>query len=215
MISQDKWFFFEGGGSIKSIEELKNELSHMDESTFGHHVNINRNDFANWIEGVFGESVLAQSMREVSEREGLIIILEEFLKNKDLVHQHYEQKHHELHKEHILAEHKNQEHKPTEENQKVIMPDEIKIFEYPKHEEKILTEQELKDMVGEAKEVLREKEHKSEHEPKLSDLRHHEHEIHKHEHHKFIVKEFIYGFVLGLIFGFILLGIIYNSIGAI
>ena len=78
-IPKNKWFFFKNGRHASSIEELKQALAWLGDDEFRHHVNIQRNDFANWIEDVFHEENLAHSMREVAERDGLLIILENFV----------------------------------------------------------------------------------------------------------------------------------------
>lgn len=84
MIEEDKWFYFLKGRKAKSIDELRDILEVIDESEFKHHVNHHKNDFANWIEGVFGEKELAKNMREVSEKEGMIIILDDFVDKKHI-----------------------------------------------------------------------------------------------------------------------------------
>lgn len=173
MIKKDKWFHFTSGRKASSIEELKELLKNMGEAEFRHHVNNERNDFANWIEDVFGETRLAQSMREVSEREGLLIILENFLKKK---------------------QHKSRYPKKIKG---LIIPKEKRISQEAGKE---LSEKEIKNIVYEAKQVFeREEKHKA------RKTKHH-----KPEHHMFIVKEFIYGFILGLIFGLLMLGVILN-----
>ena len=81
-IPKEKWFFFKNGRHASSIEELCRALEWLGDDEFRFHVNMQRNDFANWVEDVFHEGELAHSMREVAEREGLLIILDEYLKNK-------------------------------------------------------------------------------------------------------------------------------------
>nr|MCK4930149.1 hypothetical protein [Nanoarchaeota archaeon] len=176
MIKKDKWFCFASGRKASSIEELKELLKNMGETEFRHHVNNERNDFANWIEDVFGETRLAQSMREVSEREGLLIILENFLKKK--------------------------QHKPEHSTR---ISSEVG---------KELSEKDIKNMVDEAKQVF-EKEIEEEEKYKVERTEpprpeHLKLKYPKPEHHRFVVKEFIYGFILGLIFGLLMLGIIFN-----
>jgi len=173
MIPQEKWFYFASGKKASSIEELRSVLEAMDEAEFRHYVNNEKNDFANWVEGVFKEKRLAQNMREVSEREGLLIILEDFLKKK-------------------LR--KTERHKKIK---RLIIPKEKRISPESGKE---LSEQEIKNIVDEAREVFEKEE-----QPRARKTRHL-----RDEQHRFIVKEFIYGFLLGLIFGLIMLGIIFN-----
>ncbi|MBW2990623.1 hypothetical protein KY348_02870 [Candidatus Woesearchaeota archaeon] len=176
MLTDDKCFHFADGRKASSIKELKEILNQMSEAEFRHHVNNERNDFANWVEGVFEERKLAQNMREVSEREGLIIILNEFFREK---------------------KHKMKSH---EKLKRLIIP-KNKIISQGK--EKELSGKDIKGIVDEAKHVLSQAIHKTTKKPKHRRIEH-------PDYTKFVVKEFIYGFVLGLIFGLIMLGIIFN-----
>jgi len=172
VVTQEKCFYFTSGRKAYSIEELSQVLKDMGDAEFRHHVNNERNDFANWVEDVFKESELAHNMREVSEKEGLIIILEDFLKKR------------------------RHEHKHHKKIRRVIIPENKRTGSVS---EKELSEKKIKSIVHEAKQMLEEEEHKA---------RKAEHP--KPEQYRFIVKEFIYGFLLGLIFGLIMLGIIFN-----
>jgi len=199
-LPEDKWFYFRNGKRASSIQELKDILEEMDEFEFKHHVNNERNDFANWIEGVFQEKKLAKSLREVSERDGMIIILEEFL----------DKKHPEVEAEQESVSEGKSEEEETEEKEeaaelgsRVIIPPDKKLG---LDSEKDLSEHEIKNMVAEAKQVL-DKQIERQHKGKVFvESR----EAKAPEHHKFVVAEFIYGFVLGLIFGLIMLGILFN-----
>lgn len=182
LISQDKWFYFASERKASSIEELKEVLKSVDEAEFTHHVNNERNDFANWVEGVFKEKRLAKRMRGISDREGMITILEDFLKKKKEKKESYQK------------------------IKRLIIPEEKKIISEPVKEEseKELSEKEIKGIVDEAKQVF-EKEVTEEEKHKAEGAKHHKLEL-----SRFIVKEFVYGFILGLIFGLIMLGIIFN-----
>lgn len=286
-----KWFYFKHGRKAKNIEELKEALKSMNDAEFNHHVNDTRNDFANWVEHVFGEKELADKLRKVYNKEDTYTIIDEFLKTKSstpFVHQEqsrprqqYTPRHGkekikpEVHdekakilpafEEHeyltfdehttpkLYAEAKEQEEEKekssvditeekatfkeiSEEKEEeqhyedypelpVIKPiddfekeseiissaeEETKIeeksedSEEKQKEEKVLSESELQKVVMNAKQALEE------------EAQHHELFL-KHQqewHHKFIVKEFIYGFVLGLIFGMMMLGFILKLNGA-
>ena len=129
MLEQNKWFYFVNGRTASSIEELKDVIEGMNEPDFRHHVNNERNDFANWAEGVFEEYKLAKSLREISEKDGMIIILEDFLSEK------------------------NEQQKilppidPPKLMKKVIIPKEKKLS---LEAEKDLSEKDIKDLVNEA-----------------------------------------------------------------
>ncbi|MGB9748434.1 MAG: hypothetical protein ACP5H9_00450 [Candidatus Woesearchaeota archaeon] len=74
-IPPEKYFVLRTGDRIKNIEELKSYLSFMDDETFKHHVKNHKNDFANWIEHVFGKKELAYSLRNCSTKEEMIDVL--------------------------------------------------------------------------------------------------------------------------------------------
>jgi hypothetical protein len=72
-----KYFYAIDGQTFKSLLDLMNGLEVMDENTFNHHVNNSKNDFSNWIKGVFGDFRLSDSIRSLTDREKLW----HFLKN--------------------------------------------------------------------------------------------------------------------------------------
>jgi len=72
-----KYFYAIDGQIFKSLLDLMNGLEIMDKNTFNHHVNDSKNDFSNWIKGVFGDFRLSDSIRSLVDRENLWY----FLKN--------------------------------------------------------------------------------------------------------------------------------------
>ena len=50
-----EYFILRNGQPVKSLKDLLAALEYIDTSTFDHHVNEFRNDFANWIEDAIGE----------------------------------------------------------------------------------------------------------------------------------------------------------------
>jgi hypothetical protein len=63
-ISQEKYFYLVNGGVLKNLEELVDALEKMTKETFDYHVQKEKNDFANWIENVFGNKKLATDIRK-------------------------------------------------------------------------------------------------------------------------------------------------------
>jgi len=70
-----KEFILSTGQKIKDIEELKESLKNMNDETFNHHVNSDKNDFATWVRDVFQEYELAHKIRAVTSREELFNVL--------------------------------------------------------------------------------------------------------------------------------------------
>jgi|GEM_PF-4017878 len=79
VVESSKYFYLHDGRTLKSIHEFVEALKTMDDYTFSHHVTVDRNDFANWISGVFGEIALASQVRSINDRTNLLIFM---LKNK-------------------------------------------------------------------------------------------------------------------------------------
>lgn len=61
-IAEHQYFRLKNGHVLKSLDELGVALRDMDDTIFHHHVNHERNDFANWTNLVFGEKELASKM---------------------------------------------------------------------------------------------------------------------------------------------------------
>jgi hypothetical protein len=136
LIPEDKWFYFTGGKKASTIEELKEVLHTISDSEFVFHVNAGKNDFANWVEGVFGEKDLADDMRHVLEKKDTSAVLARFLKSREPKEHRHEEHHHEKHA-----------HGPV---QKAFLQEELPVFEFPKE---IEDHSGSKDSAAERKEV--------------------------------------------------------------
>ena len=64
-VEPEKAFWLADGRVLKNAKELVAALENMDDSVWEHHVTADRNDFANWIEGVFGQAQLGAALRKV------------------------------------------------------------------------------------------------------------------------------------------------------
>lgn len=69
---EGKEFILHDGSRMYSIKELSLRLESMDQHVFNHHVNPERNDFANWIRDVFKDKGLASRVRECMSKEEMI-----------------------------------------------------------------------------------------------------------------------------------------------
>ena len=61
----EKSFWMCDGRTLKNLKELKEALETMDDEVWNYHVTPEKNDFANWVEGVFGDRQLGLSLRKV------------------------------------------------------------------------------------------------------------------------------------------------------
>jgi len=53
---ESECFYVANGQCISTLNELQGALEVMDDPTFHHHVNEQRNDFSNWAGGSLGEA---------------------------------------------------------------------------------------------------------------------------------------------------------------
>lgn len=72
---EEERFVLSNGRTLKNLHELRNSLLSMDEGTFRHHVNPDRNDFANWVEGVFKDKELAETLRKAKSTQEMFALL--------------------------------------------------------------------------------------------------------------------------------------------
>jgi len=63
----EKNFWLCDGRALKSLKELAAAFETMDEKTWDFHVTAEKNDFANWIEGVFGQKQLGAAIRKTKK----------------------------------------------------------------------------------------------------------------------------------------------------
>ena len=61
-------FWTSDGRTLRNLADLANALREMNDGVFKHHVNVERNDFAKWIEEILGEPVFARKMRTMKSR---------------------------------------------------------------------------------------------------------------------------------------------------
>jgi hypothetical protein len=71
-IAPEQYFILKNGQPVKSLRDLIDVLDYIDDSTFEHHVNEYRNDFANWIRDAIGESDLADSIQQAENRGSML-----------------------------------------------------------------------------------------------------------------------------------------------
>ncbi|MCK5140524.1 MAG: hypothetical protein KAK00_07765 [Nanoarchaeota archaeon] len=61
-------FILADGRKLKDLRELAFALEDMADEVFWHHVNDTKNDFVNWVEDVFKDKELAESIKNVRDR---------------------------------------------------------------------------------------------------------------------------------------------------
>ena len=64
----EQCFWAHDGQILADLVEFKNALAHMSEETFKHHANASRNDFADWIGCILGDTELAMKIRKANAK---------------------------------------------------------------------------------------------------------------------------------------------------
>ena len=59
----EQCFWTNDGKIISNLVELRDTFEHMADEVFAHHVNKSKNDFADWIHYVLGDTELAKKLR--------------------------------------------------------------------------------------------------------------------------------------------------------
>jgi hypothetical protein len=77
-------FWVTDGTIIADLVELSAALKTMERDVFAHHVNAERNDFADWVEWVLGDSELAEMSRTLQTPKALHTAVIRRLKIYDL-----------------------------------------------------------------------------------------------------------------------------------
>ncbi len=63
-VEPEKAFWLNDGRMLKNLKELALALETMDAALWDFHANAERNDFANWVEDVFGQKQLGSALRK-------------------------------------------------------------------------------------------------------------------------------------------------------
>ena len=72
---QEKGFWFVDGQYIQKLSDLASAIGYLNADQFKHHVSSSKNDFANWINDVFGLSNLARQVRQAKNKNAIIEVL--------------------------------------------------------------------------------------------------------------------------------------------
>ena len=68
-IEPDKYFWVCDGQVLKNLEQLNKSLEKMSNEVFGYHVNEMKNDFAKWVEDVWGDKKLALDLKRAKSAQ--------------------------------------------------------------------------------------------------------------------------------------------------
>ncbi|MBI2832636.1 MAG: hypothetical protein HYX79_10315 [Chloroflexi bacterium] len=64
---QEYVFWCNDGRILKNLNDLGQALAGMTDETFSFHSNVEKNDFANWVRDIIGDSKLTTALQRASE----------------------------------------------------------------------------------------------------------------------------------------------------
>ena len=79
-IQPEQFFWIYDGIALRDLRDLHEALREMSQEQFDFHTNREGNDFAKWIEGVFGEVQLARKIEKARTREALANLIANHIK---------------------------------------------------------------------------------------------------------------------------------------
>ena len=74
-VPKQEYFNAANGTVIKSLLELEPALELMDDVTFAHHVNKEKNDFATWVRDCIRDDDLAETLEGIKNKQKMQIAL--------------------------------------------------------------------------------------------------------------------------------------------
>ncbi|MBN2422307.1 hypothetical protein JXB41_03705 [Candidatus Woesearchaeota archaeon] len=78
-LSPAEYFYMHDGQIIKNPVELPSILEILDDETFKYHVTDQKNDFSNWIKGVFRDKELSDKLANVKTKQETISVINNYL----------------------------------------------------------------------------------------------------------------------------------------
>lgn len=82
-IPKEHYFVLVNGHQIKDYKHLADVLETLEDHLFEHHVNVDKNDFAVWIQDIFKEIDLAKELTGIKRKEPMRLAI-----YKHIVHKH-------------------------------------------------------------------------------------------------------------------------------
>jgi hypothetical protein len=67
-VPEENKFYLRSGKVLRNLKELSLEFHDMDDATFSHHVNAEKNDFASWIKYTIKDDALANTIENLKDK---------------------------------------------------------------------------------------------------------------------------------------------------
>ncbi len=71
MRKSEKYFYLSDGNVLKSVEEFALKLDEISDEVYYSHVTDEKNDFANWVEGVFKDKEAVEIIKNTKDKKEL------------------------------------------------------------------------------------------------------------------------------------------------
>ena len=71
-VAPEQCFWINNGPILKNLGELANTLPDMNDETYSHHVNKEKNDFSRWINDIIGDQQLANELLSSKNKESAV-----------------------------------------------------------------------------------------------------------------------------------------------
>lgn len=186
-MDHEQRFHFEDGGSVGSLEELRDRLEGISYQEFYNHVNAEKNDFANWVRGVLQNEELATDMEKVTSIVETVEIMNDSINPLQGPHDDIQSK---------IEEEALDMHVETVPTTEPVVEHSEEVADLD-----VIQEQVEEPQPDEQPEELPEIQHEPEATPEQKPE---EHVLSQQDYTRLIVKDFMYGLIFGLIIGVIL-----------
>lgn len=71
-VAAEQSFWVNNGPILKNLSELAEFLPQMDDASYSHHVNREKNDFGKWIKDIIGDQKLANELMSSKNKESAV-----------------------------------------------------------------------------------------------------------------------------------------------
>lgn len=79
---KDRYFILCNGKQVKNVKELAEVVEDIEEHVFNHHVRVDGNDFAQWVEDIFKDLELAQKLADVKDKRHMQLVIYKHITHK-------------------------------------------------------------------------------------------------------------------------------------
>jgi len=71
-VPEDKVFWVNDGRVLRNLQDLSSALANISEETFAYHVNNEKNDFGNWVNGIISDKKLANEIAKTKSKGNML-----------------------------------------------------------------------------------------------------------------------------------------------